>query len=308
MPVDDASYRAWDGQARPSAMASVAIASTMVRRLLRQRLLKALVIFAPVIACVVASLVFGLIAEGKVRIDGAGRPPSAPDIASAVRTMFGDSNLLAYLNRMFFPSLLSLAVIVAAFAGAPLIAEDRRSRSLALYFSRPIRHFDYVAGKFLTLFFFLGLFLLAPPICMYLTDCALSGEGTAAAHLGTFGRSLIPGAVACCLYGALAIGVSSLVERTNHAVLVFFGIIMLAFFAGNMLARGVFRDPSWLAVSPFSAIQRITSDVLPIPRQFVQDNYVASLDLSAAWWSVSLWTGGSLAMLIWRIRKVEVVA
>jgi len=310
VPVDDASYRPWDGTARPSRLASLAIAGTMIRRLLRNRLLRVLVTYAPIMACVISVVIFGVTYSEEmatVRRAATARGPAGPGGAIAAM-ISGDT--LAQVNRWVFPPLLLLAVVVAAFAGAPLIAEDRRARSLALYFSRPIRHFDYVAGKFLTLAFFLGLFLLAPPICIYLTDCAMSNvDGTAIDHLPTFGRSLVPGVLACLVFGSLAIGASSLVERTNHAVLLFFGVIMLSFFLSQLISRPVLRDPDWLAIAPQTAIMRIHVDLMAIEQErFMSRAHFRALDVGVAWNSVWLWTAAGFGVLVWRIRKVEVVS
>jgi len=253
----------------------------------------------PLGVCVIASLIFYFASQGQ------GHSP----LARAIRQGLGEFNALSFANRFFQPVFSLLALLMAAMVGAPLIAEDRRAHALPLYFSRPITHFDYVLGKLASLVFFLGLVLLLPPLCLYLADVAFStGDGIAAQHFPTLLRSLVPGCVGCIALSSVALGVSSLVDRTNQAVLLFFGVLVTAMILGNLFAFQVFRDPAWRALSPLACVERIAIWILPLPPRFeMGSRRLAQLDVGLAWTAISIWTGAGLGLLLLRIRKVEVV-
>ena len=182
--------------------------------------------------------------------------------------------------------------------------------ALALYFSRPITQLDYVLGKFLTVFWFLSLLLLLPPVFMYVVELGFSGEeGLAARQLPVLAKSLLPGLVGCIVYASLALGVSSLVEKTNQAALLFFGLVMMAFVLSQMFTFALFGDAAWQAISPGNCIQRIAADALPLPPGVgLGGPHVEEMPLAAAWTGAGAWTAAGLAVLVVRIRKVEVVS
>src|SRR5262245_64443084 len=62
-------------------------------------------------------------------------------------------------------------LLVIAWFGAGLIADDRRLGAHLLYFARPLSRSGYLVAKFLTLFFFGGIAVVAPGlvICIVAT-------------------------------------------------------------------------------------------------------------------------------------------
>ncbi|MHC4730494.1 MAG: ABC transporter permease [Planctomycetota bacterium] len=265
MPIDEASYRAWPGSARATHWVVFAIAGTMIRRLMRWRLVRYLTWIGPLGACFISAVIFGLVREavheGKTNL-----PVKLAMQRSGMSVDDLVDDVLPLLNLQFQRSIAFWAVLLAALVGGPLIAEDRRAHALPLYFSRPISHFDYVAGKFLAFAFFLGLLLLAPPVCMYLMDVGYSdADGALFGRFPVLLRSLVPSLVRIAVLGAIALGISSLARRTNYAALLILGILTVAWIMGNLLAREIFRDPTWRAVSPGSCVLGIATDILPVP-------------------------------------------
>jgi len=300
MGVDRASYRAWEGRARPTRGVAFAIAGAMIRRLMRLKLVKILSLSVPGGACLLAGGFFLLWQQGK------GAPWLEEVLAEGGLSR---SVLLPIMNRFFQVSVGFFAILLAALTGAPLIAEDRRSGSLPLYFSRPITHLDYVAGKMLTVGWFLSLLLILPPVLLYLLELGFSSEeGVAVAQFPVLLRSLVPSVALVVVLSAMSLGVSSLTKKSSHAVLLFFGLCIGAGIASEILVREVFENPSFYAVSPFRSVRRIAIEMLPIPRQLDREvGVLGEMPFSAAWTGLALWTGGSLALLALRIRRVEVV-
>jgi ABC-type transport system involved in multi-copper enzyme maturation permease subunit len=304
MPVDEASYRAWQGSARATHWVVFAIAGTMIGRLMKGRLVRYVTWIGPLGACFISAVVFGLLREGKAKFPLA---RALQRTGMSIDDLLPD--LLPLLNLQFQRSIAFWAVLLAALVGGPLISEDRRAHALPLYFSRPISHFDYVFGKFLAFAFFLGLLLLAPPICMYFIDVGFSEvDGALLDRLPVLLSSLVPSLVRIAVLGAIALGISSLARRTNYAALLILGLMMVVGIMAELLARQIFQDPTWRAVSPNACVSRIAAQFLPVPDTLPQGRgFVAGMDLGAAWLGAGLWTAAGLAVLLARIRKVEVV-
>lgn len=295
--VDQASYRPWEGTARPSPLVIFSIAGTMIRRLMRLRLVRVLVMIVSFIAIVLSSFLFGL---GAIAGDG--------PMGHMFRRASPEVDMLALALRAMYPQVLFFAVLMAAVVGAPLIAEDRRAHALPLYFSRPITHLDYVLGKLLSLAFFLALLLIAPTIVMYLVELGFSQEeGIWRTRMPTFRNGLVFGAIGTVLFSSLALGVSSITERTNHAALLLFGLAMFAALLGG-IAQSI-DQPAWQAVSPTACLRRIAMDLLPMPDVMnVRLDKVSDMPVASAWTGIGAWMAASLAVLFARIRKVEVVS
>ena len=300
MGVDRASYRAWEGHARPSRGVAFAIAGAMVRRLLRLRLVKVLSFSIPGGACLLAGGVFLLWQQGT------GDPFIQEVLAEEGLDRF---QLLPIMNRFFQAGVGFFAILLAALTGAPLIAEDRRSGSLPLYFSRPITHFDYVAGKMLTVGWFLSLLLILPPVLLYLIEIGFAGEeGAAASQFPVLLRSLVPSVLLVVVLSSMSLGVSSLTKKASHAVLLLFGLSIGAGIAADLLARMVFDNPALFAVSPFRAVRRIALELMPMPRRLdTEAGMLGDMPLGAAWTGLAIWTAAGLSILLLRIRRVEVV-
>jgi ABC-type transport system involved in multi-copper enzyme maturation permease subunit len=300
MPVYEAAYRKWErGAGAGRGSPTLAILAVMAARVLRLRFVKLLLLVTVSCACFFSFLVFYV---------------SYDAILEQVRRRMGleGFNMLHFVNQQFLIPIRPVAMLLAAIVGTPLIAEDRRARALALYFSRPITHVHYVAGKFLTVALFLALLVLLPPVCFYFVEVLLSpNEDVVAAQLPALLRSLVPGLVLVAMFASMSLGVSSLLRRTTYAGLAFLGTVMLAWAGAEALAASL-RDPSWYALSPLSVVVRIGSDLLPIPelggRMSFPHFRLRQMDPALAWLGAAAWTAGGLAILSWRVRNVEVVS
>lgn len=297
MPVYEASYRPWSGKARANRLAPFAIAATMIPRLFRLKLVRFPVLVLPLFASLLSGSIF-YFSYGRI-------------FRVVTRQMeWGDFDILSYVNLYFVGIVRFFAVILAAVAGGPLIAEDRRARALPLYFARPITHFDYVLGKFLAVGFFVALLLLVPPLVMYLVDISLAQEdGAWRAELPGLLRSLVPGVLGVAVLSSIALAASSLCTRNQYGTFLCVALLMVTMFVGLTLG-GIFGDPAWRMIAPTSALMRVTLDLLHVPDPVLPDFYrgLAGVGVPAAWTSLAAWTGLALLVLLVRVRKVEVVS
>ena len=246
MVVDQSTYRAYTGERRPGRRAALAIASTHIRKMRRQRLVRAFVYFVPLIVGAIAAFMFTMVYMN-------------PEMFRIIRRLGDDANLLAVANRAFQESIWFVALLMAALVGSPLIAEDRRAKALPLYFSRPLTHFDYVMGKLFTLWFFLGALLIVPPVLFYLLEVSLNpDDGIIAGQFPTFLKSLIPSVARIVPLSAVALGVSSLMRRSQHATLLFFGLF-IPLQGISFILKQVFDDSAWLALSPENCVRAVNS-------------------------------------------------
>jgi len=299
VPIDVASYRRWEGRARPTRLAAIAIAAAMVRRRMRNRLVRFIIGSFTIVANGLAALFFYLMLEGR----------GNRMLQHRIREFGLDNvNLLALLSDLFDSAIGFWAVLLAALVGAPVIAEDRRAGALPLYFSRPIRHWDYVLGKAAATAFFLALLLVLPRISMYAIELAFSdAEGTAIRQIPTLLRSCATGGLGVLVLTSIALGISSLTDRPMHAS--FFLLGTAAFASGlSIFLSHVFRDQNWLAVSPYACVHRIGMEMMPVPDALRLDSArLMRLDVKWAWTGLGSWTALGLGTLIARIRRVEVV-
>ncbi len=299
MPVDRASYRGWEGTARPSPRSVLAIAGTMISRRMKLKLVRYLT-SASVFGAIMFSAGWFLLTT------------MFDDNFRALLSTNPGADQLLIANRMVFGRLLFIALVITAVVGAPMIAEDRRAKALRLYFSRPITHLEYVLGKFLAVAAFAVVVLVVPLIAMYVLELGLSDkDGLAAERLPTLLASFGPALLACGVLTMLVLGISSLSARTNHASIGFFAVFGITGMVSQILA-GVFRNPTWQAISPWSSLRRVTAQMLPMPElkasRMFQLPVDSTWDVGTAWLSLAVWTGLGLGALFWSMRKVEVVA
>lgn len=126
--------------------------------------------------------------------------------------------------------------IVAMLGGAGLIADDIRTKSLALHLVRPIRPISYVLGKALVLPALLTIILLLPGISMWLFAGLWQPEGTVGTflsdNLSVLGRVVHQYVVAALGFTGLMLFLSSRTGRRGWVIGVAAGVI----FGGVMLA------------------------------------------------------------------------
>ena len=278
MPIHDQSYRRYSGaRAAPGAAWSV-IARTGIRGMLSLRLYLAVLLFAW-LPFVVRAVFFYLSANF----------PSMELIAPSAQTF-----------RDFFDQQDFFVFVVTVYAGAGLIANDRRANALQIYLSKPLTRAEYVAGKAGVLAVFLLFVTWAPAMLLLVLQAMFAGNLT-------FVRAnlfLIPAMTVYALLEVLAatfamLALSSLSTSARFAGMLYAGAILFST-AIFQTVQGVTGSSgaSWVS---FSANLAQVGDVIfgVAPRHDTP-------------WALSLLIvvgliGASLAVLRWRVRGVEVV-
>lgn len=76
-----------------------------------------------------------------------------------------------------------VAFLFTAFAAPGLIAPDVANGGLSLYFARPLRRFEYLAGKMLALWVLLSALTWVPGLVLFAAECDMGGAAWRAQNL-----------------------------------------------------------------------------------------------------------------------------
>src|SRR3954464_10996286 len=156
MPIHDQGYRRYSGSRAPVGRAWAVIAKAGVRTLLGKRAFIALLLIAWFPFFVRA-----------VQIYAAANLPQAAFLAPDAR-MF----------RQFLEQQEVFLFFVTVYAGAGLIANDRRANALQIYLSKPLTRGEYIFGKLAVLMTFLLLVTWVPGIVLLIVQIAFAGNFT----------------------------------------------------------------------------------------------------------------------------------
>ena len=192
------------------------------------------------------------------------------------------------------------ALLPMAWYGAGLIAEDRRLGAHLLYFSRPLTRLDYFLGKFLGAAVFGAFGLLLPVISI----CSVASFSSPEWSFVKEQWDVILKAIGFCLGWIAAattfvLAISSLVERKTLALAAVVGFNALTFAAAMSLTE-VTRDDRFIAISPLTSSQVIVEWLFDRDLSF-------DTPMVYAWSCIATVVGVSAAILLVRLRKVEVV-
>ncbi|MGH9393365.1 MAG: hypothetical protein ACRD1E_04285 [Terriglobales bacterium] len=207
------------------------------------------------------------------------------------------------INRAFFFTLVHYQCFVAflftAFAAPGLVAPDLAHGGLALLLARPLRRFEYLAGKALVLFVLLSGLTWLPALLLFAVQCNLGGAAWRAGNLW-LGWSIFS---ACWIWivvlSLLALAVSAWVKWRVVAGAVLLGIYFFGAGLGGAVnlvlgtQNGGLLDFMQLHLIVWSDLFRLAPPPLALERE--------------AWAVLAAITLASLALILRRVRPLEVV-
>ncbi len=206
MPIHDQGYRRYNGRRVPRGRAWAVIASTGVRSFLSRRAFIGLLLLAW-LPCVVRAVQFYASAN----------LPQASFLAPTAATF-----------REFLGQQGIFVFFITVYAGAGLIANDRRANALQIYLSKPLTRAEYVFGKLAILMAFLLLVTWVPAIVLLAIQVLFSGSLTfLAANMYLVPAVTAYAALEATTIAAAMLALSSLSNSSRfvailYAVLVFF--------------------------------------------------------------------------------------
>ncbi len=302
-------YRPFTGTLRPHPRPAVALWRAGLRVAFRRKLALVLLLAPPVIATVIFSFVVytryaldqGLTPEA---LGGSSGSPSV--LGSMAGAMVKDLAAEALDVRrqivIFHLSQSAFALLLVAWYGAGLIAEDRRVGAHLLLFARPLTRTGYVLGRFLTVATF-GAFGAILPTLVVCTVATFASPDWSFVRLegDVIVRAILYGSAWVVATSTLVLAASSLASRRAFALAGTFGFVFGMGAIATLLAK-LLGESAWRALSPGMSWARIANDVFQV------SDRNARWDVSLAYLSVSTYFVLSMLVIAWRVRRLEAVA
>jgi ABC-2 type transport system permease protein len=279
MPIHDQGYRRFAGRRDWRGNAWLVIASAAVRTLLANRKFAALLLIAW------APFVFQV---GKVYLS-----TNFPQVALLAVTADTFRSYLEYQSIFVF--------FVTVYAGAGLIANDRRANALQIYLSKPLTRVEYVAGKAATLFVLLLAVTWIPAMLLLLVQIMLAGSvAFVQKNLFLFPAITVFSVLQVLLATFTMLALSSLSKSSRFVGVMFAGIILFTDAIHGMF-WALTRSSGMSLISPTASLNQV-GDVIfrKVPRY--DTPWVLSLLVVLLLVALSTW------VLERRVRGVEVVA
>ena len=202
-----------------------------------------------------------------------------------------------------------LVLFVAAIA-SDLVGNDRRARTLALYFSRPIERDDYALAKIAALSSTLLALTIAPQLLMFAGNAMGAADGLdwVRDNAGDLPRIVGSGLILCVTFGAIGILVASYAERRAFSLISVVAIFFLSLtVVGIVISEfGSSETRYALFASPLHVIEGSTLylfDALPALEESTRDGE-PSVQLAWADFPGWIWP---LAALAWSVLASAIV-
>lgn len=283
MAVYKQSYRRYTGALTPGWRRPLVLARSALRNIFQSKML---LIFY--IVC----FIFPLIDIAAVYV------ANNPSLA----LLFGSSSLLN-INRDFFFFFLRFqadaAFLFTAFAAPGLVAPDLANGGLTLYLARPLRRWEYLTGKLLVLWILLSSLTWVPGLLVFGLASELGGAGWRAQNWW-IGLSLF-------LAAWIFIVVLSLLELAVSAWVKWRVVAGAALLAIYFFGAGFAQMVNFVLKTDNGSLL----DIMLVHRLVWADMFrqaPPALGLEdAAWLVLILIAAVSLALVLRRIRPVEVV-
>jgi ABC-type transport system involved in multi-copper enzyme maturation permease subunit len=208
-------------------------------------------------------------------------------------------------GRMFFDFVrlqTPLMFITLLYAGSGMICNDIRNNLMEIYFSKPLRWYDYVLGKVLALVL-LGLSLTALPVILVLLQHNLLLPSMQTLNDSLFwGGAAMGYSLVVVIPTALCIlACSAVMPGQNYAAITVFMLLIANSTMAGLLA-GALRDRNYLVLSFPLALDRLGQELFQETR----------LLFELRWEWPMLLVGSTcllaLVIIMWRARRAEVAA
>lgn len=223
-------------------------------------------------------------------------------------TRFPEARRIVPIDDKFFYESMAFMqmpwlLLMSAFAGSGLIANDMRTGGLLLYLSRPLTLGDYILGKFTILFASLSMVTLVPGLVLFLGARSLAPD-----ILGDWSHLLlVPKIVAFALVlilppAGLVLVLSALARNARFAGLGFFFV-----FVGSAVAHAI----AWRATrSSYAGLVSIQASMRRVGEAIFGVNPSRMTATLPPEWALAVLLAlflGCLFVLKTRVRAVEIV-
>src|SRR5262249_3615306 len=145
---------------------------------------------------------------------------------------------------------------ITVYAGAGLIANDRRANALQIYLSKPLTRAEYIFGKWTVLMVFLWLVTWVPAVLLLLVQVVLAGNLTFfKSHLYLFPAITLLSSIQVLTASSAIMALSSLSNSSRYLCILYGALIFFSEAIFGVL-RVVAGDTtfSWISI-PFDVSQ-----------------------------------------------------
>jgi ABC-2 type transport system permease protein len=279
VPIHDQGYRRYGGQRLPWGRAWLIIARSGIRSMLRRRGFVALLLLSWLPFLVRA-----------VQIYAATNLPQAEFLAPTGETF-----------RQFLGQQDVFLFFITVYAGAGLVANDRRANALQIYLARPITRVEYIVGKLSVLLAFLLLVTWAPAVLLIVVQVLFAGNVTFLSnHLYLFPAITLFAAVQALTVGLTMLALSSL-SRSSRYVGILYAALLFFTQAVTLVLRAVTGHSGLAWLSLASSLEQLGNAIFRMPPRYDAPLVLCLLMIIAA-------IGVSSLVLERRVRGVEVIA
>jgi ABC-2 type transport system permease protein len=199
---------------------------------------------------------------------------------------------------------MTLAFLLALFAGAGQVSDDTRAGAFQFYFARPVTRDQYLVGKVVPVLVLTMFIALVPAFLLSLLRLALLPSGAEVLKkLPLVGATLVTGTVEALVLAVPAVAISSLSRKRSYVQGGYAILYLLPWIMGSIFSK-VTRSPWPTLFSVPAHVENLARFVyrMPLP----EGERALPVWISAAF--VALLVAGSFALLRKRLSAVEVVA
>ncbi len=193
-----------------------------------------------------------------------------------------------------------VAYLLVLVAGPSLVSMDLANGALPLYFARPLRRSEYVAGKLAVLAVPLSLVTWVYALGLFLLQATLEGDGWLWHHLRIAFGLFVGSWVWIVVMSFLTLALSALIRwpLAVRGVLLVMFLVLPGF--GLALAHAIGSDWGHVIDLPV-VLSTIVSSLLGVEAEF-------GLPVAGAWLAALAVLGGSFLLLWKKLRAYEVVS
>jgi ABC-2 type transport system permease protein len=227
MPIFDQGYQHWHGKLSGHATRWLTVARNGARAQLKNRWTRIVVLSSliPAVALAVALIFWGLFEQKSDLIAPLmGLFQDLPDaIKSGPRQYRTTIWTIAY--QYFFSFEIFIAMVLVLIVGPGLVSQDLRFNALPLYFSRPLRRFDYFLGKLGVIGLFLAGVAIVPSLVAYVLGLGFSLDFSVVKDTTRVLLAAVAfGLVVVVSAGTLMLAISSLSRNSRYVGLVWVAV------------------------------------------------------------------------------------
>lgn len=196
--------------------------------------------------------------------------------------------------------IIGVAILFMA-SGCGVIADDLRYRTFQLYFSKPLKRWEYGLGKFIGLFCLGSLVSLVPTLlCVLLRIALFARTDYALAVAKQMTLTWLMLGFATAVMSAIVIGLSSLTSRTGYAILSWIGALIVPILITSIIqiaTKGSDVANLWSIPGSIHLATRALIDAEPI-----------AVPAFAPFLILLILAGAGIGAMSWRVSKLEGVA